>query len=279
MTIQFQSKIALSMGCLVFSAAAFAGPSDIMVSNNQVSFQYMSTNVDYTETGNGIFGTQTGTLDTETGPVHGFALYASIMKDLLLGNDYIHAEYNHSSGNTTYTGSVQGGTFGSVVDTSSATLINYSARYGKGFVVHDQLMLTPYAELGYHQWDRGVNYGETYTHNYFGIGALGQYSPLNRLVLTANAMFGKTFGSYITVNSGPGLTGFSGALGNSPLYKVGVSADYAVVENFHVNFGIDYTSFKYGMSAVFPVGGGFVAWEPDSKTYYGTVKLGLGYAF
>lgn len=250
-----------------------------MVSNNQVSFQFISTNVDYTEIGNGIFGTQTGTLDTETGAVPGFALNISTMNDLLLGNDYFHAEYNHSSGSTTYTGALQGGVFGSVVDTSSATLINFSARYGKGFVVHDQLMLIPYAELGYHQWDRGVNYGETYTHNHFGIGALGQYSPVSRLVLTANAMFGKTFGSYITVNSGPGLNGFSGPLGNSTLYNVGVSADYAFVENFHANISVDYMSFKYGMSAVFPVGGGFVAWEPDSKTNYGTVKFGLGYAF
>ena len=43
--------------------------------------------------------------------------------------------------------------------------------------------------------------------------------------------------------------------------------------------GIDYMSFSYGMSAVYPVGGGFVSWEPDSKTNYTIFKLGVGYAF
>jgi hypothetical protein len=51
------------------------------------------------------------------------------------------------------------------------------------------------------------------------------------------------------------------------------------VQNLHGNIGIDYTSFSYGISSVYPVGGGYVAWEPDSKTNYTTVKVGLGFAF
>lgn len=271
------------------ASTAFAGTPDIKASNNQVGIRIISTNVDYTETGNGIFGTPTGTLDTETGGVPGHALYISTMKDLWLGNDYIEAEYDNSSGNTNYVGGFIGPPatpYGSAVGTSSATLINYSARYGKGFIkgfiidnANDEFMLTPYAELGHHEWDRGANYGETYTHNYLGFGALGQYSPVSKLVLSANAMVGETFGSYITVNSGPGLNGFSGSLGNSILYKVGVAADYAFMKHFHGNVGVDYMSFNYGISAAYPVGGGFVAWEPDSKTNYTTVKIGLGYAF
>lgn len=264
----------LVLVCLTFSAVAFAGISDIKASNNQIGIQTISTNVDYTETGNGIFGTPTGTLDTETGGVRGYALSISTMKDWRLGNDYFEAEYNHSSGNTTYTGAFQGGVFGSVVGTSSATLINYSARYGKGFIVKNEFMLTPYAEFGGHEWDRGANYGETYTHNYLGLGALGQYSPVSKLVLSGNAMIGSTFGSYITINGA-----FSGALGDSTLYKFGVAADYAFAQNLHGNVGVDYMSFNYGISAVYHVGGGFVAWEPDSKTNYTTVKIGLGYAF
>ena len=137
-------------------------------------------------------------------------------------------------------------------------------------------MLTPYLELGSHQWDRGVNSGETYTHNYYGIGALGQYSPVSKLVLSANVLYGTTYGSYIKVN---GPFGFSGGLGDSTLNKFGVAADYAFTKNFHGNVGVDYMSFKYGMSSVYPVGGGFVAWEPASKTTYTMVKVGLGYAF
>ena len=260
-----------ALACLTFSAAAFAGTSDIKASNNQIGIQTISTNVDYTETG-GVFGVPPGTLDTETGSIPGYAFSISTMKDGRFGNDYFEAEYNHSSGNTTYVGGFIGPPatpYGSVVGTSSATLINYSARYGKGFSVNDEFMLTPYAELGSHEWDRGVNLGETYTHNYYGIGALGQYSPVSKLVLSGNAMIGNTFGSYITINGA-----FSGALGNSTLYKFGVAADFAFAQNLHGNIGVDYMSFKYGHSAVYA---GY--FEPDSKTNYAMVKMGLGYAF
>jgi len=274
------------MCCLLFSASAFADTSDIVVSNNQLGIQSVLTNVDYTETGNGTLGTQTGTLDTETGAVPGIGLSLSMMNDLWLGNDYFEAEFDYSRGYTNYTGALctpTCGSYGSYVDTSSAVLTNFSFRYGSGISFKDRFMLTPYAELGYHKWDRGLSYiqTETYTNNWLGIGALGQYSPVSRLVLSANVMVGETFGSYITVNPtpGPGGNGFSGSLGNSTLYKVGISADYAFMEHFHGTVGIDYTSFSYGMSAIYPVGGSYVAWEPDSKTNYTTVKVGVGYAF
>jgi hypothetical protein len=269
----------ISIGCAMFGATAFASTSDIKAANNQIGIQAISTNVNYTETGNGLYGTPTGTLDTETGGVPGYAISISAMKDWWLGNDYFAAEYDRSSGNTTYTGAYQGGVFGSVVGTSSAALVNFSGRYGKGFVVNDKVMLTPYLELGSHQWDRGVNGGETYSNNYYGIGAMAQYSPVSKLVLSANALYGTTYGSYIKVGAFGGLNGFSGGLGDSPLNKFGVAADYAFTQNFHGNVGVDYTSFKYGMSSVYPIGGGFVSWEPASKTTYTMVKVGLGYAF
>ena len=258
-------------------SGAFAGESDILATNNQFGIQVISTNVDYTETGNGLLGSPTGTLDTETGRVPGYALSISTMQDVWLGNDYIEAEYDHSSGNTNYVGGLIGPPptpYGSVTAISSATLINYSARYGKGFIVNDEFMLTPYAELGHHEWDRGVNLGEVYTNNYYGLGALAQYSPASKLVLSANVLAGSTFGSNITVNGA-----FSGVLGNSTLYKVGAGADYAFARNLHGNIGIDYTSFSYGISGVYPAGVNLVTWEPDSKTNYTTVKVGLGYAF
>jgi hypothetical protein len=265
-------------------SSAIADTSDIKTSNNQVGFQLISTNVDYTETGNGILGSQTGTLDTERGPVPGSAVSISAMKDLWLGNDYVEAEYDYSSGNTEYVGGLLGPhptPYGSVVSTSGATLTNYSARYGVGFMDDGQTMLTPYLEFGHHEWDRSVNAGERYTNDYFGIGVLGQYSPASRLVLSANVMLGKTFTANITVNptSGAGGGGFSGALGNSVLYRIGAGTDYLFAQNLHGTIGVDYTSFKYGISALYPVGGNYVAWEPDSKTNYTTVRIGLGYGF
>ncbi len=280
--------IKITLGVLAMaglaSTAAFADMSDIKASNNQFVIGIMSTNVDYTETGNGILGSPTGTLDTENGSVPGYALSLSAMRDWWLGNDYLEAEYGHASGNTDYVGGLLGPPstpYGSITGTSGATLINYSIRYGKGFVLNDEyvdeFMLTPYLELGHHEWDRGVNLGEIYTHNYVGIGALGQYSPADKLVLSANAMLGQTFGANIAVDGA-----FSGALGNSTLYRVGAGADYAFAQNWHGNLGIDYTSFNYGISALYPGvvnGKNVFFWEPDSKTSDTTIRIGLGYGF
>jgi hypothetical protein len=257
-------------------SSAFAGQSAILAANNQVGVQLISTNVDYTETGNGVFGSPTGTLDTETGRVPGFALSISTMQDLWLGNDYLEAEYAHSHGNTDYIGGyISPPTpYGSVTGTSTAVLEDYSARYGAGIVISDNLMLTPYGELGHHEWDRGVNQGEIYTHDYYGFGLLAQYSPASKLVFSANALIGSTFAANIIVN---GV--FSGPLGNSTLTRFGVAADYALAQNLHANVGVDYTSFSYGISGFYPVGTTSVAWEPDSKTNYTIARVGLGYAF
>lgn len=259
---------------MLASVPAYADTSDIKASNNQIGLQYLSTDVNYSEYSSG-----TGLLDTEKGNVPGYSISTSLMKDVWLGNDYFEAQYNHNSGNTNYVGSplLGSGAYGSVIGQSSAALIDYSARYGVGMELGSQFMATPYLELGHHEWDRGVNYGENYTNNYYGIGVLGQYSPADKLVLTGNVMVGNTFNSNIVVNSGPAIGGFSGALGNSTIYRYGVAADYAFTINVHANIGIDYTSFKYGMSAVYPVSGGI--YEPASKTSYTTARIGIGYAF
>ncbi len=263
---------------VMLQANALAGTADIIAANNQLGVKYISTHVDYTETGNGMFGTQTGVLDTETGRVPGFELSASAMwgED----NSYIKAEFSRNSGNLSYVGApLGGGPYGSAVGTSPATLWDGSVRFGTGYDLGNPAMATLYAELGGHQWDRGVNYGEVYKHAYYGLGLMGQYAPLGGLVFSADALIGHTFGSHISV-AGP--LGFSAALGNSYLYKAGLGVDFALTKRFHVNAGADYTSFKYGVSGVRTVtnaAGTFSVWEPDSSTKYITARVGLGYSF
>lgn len=274
------SKFILSIGFLVFPVTLFAGTGDIQAANNQISIQSISTDVDYTETGNGILGSKTGTLDTESGRVPGVAFAISVMADDWFEHAYFAAEYAYSAGYTKYVGAYQsGGAYGSVVSTSNAVLADYHLRYGKGFDLTGALMLTPYFELGHHTWDRGVNYGELYTHAYYGVGGLFQYSPVSPLILSLNALYGNMVGANIQVVSGAGLTGFSGALGNSPIFKLALSADYEIVENLYGKIGVEVTGFKYGISALYPVGGGYVSWEPDSSTRYTTISIGIGHAF
>lgn len=274
-----RNKLLLLIVCLSFSALSYAEMAEIKVANNQIGFQVMILNVDYMETGNGTTS-GTGKLDTETGAVPGKALFISRMWGN--SNAYFEAQYSRCEGSTDYVGALlSGGPYGSVVSKSGAILSDYSARLGKGFAVghsglgsHEVNMLTPYAELGHHEWYRGVNAGETYSHHYYGVGILWQYSPVNsRMVLSVNGLAGKTFGSYIDV------TGyFSGELGNSTVYKAGLGLDYALTKIIHVNIGAEYTSFAYGISDSYPSSLGPVL-EPDSTSAYLIYKAGLGFAF
>ncbi len=268
---------------VVFSCCAPAisigGTNDIRDANNQVGVQVISTHVDYTETGDGTMGTKTGVLDTERGRVPGFALFASGMWGP--DNAYMQGQVSRTSGHTHYVGApITGGAYGSALGTSSAKLWDGSVRFGTGLGVHDSTMAIFYLELGVHEWYRGVNYGETYKHAYGGLGLLGQVSPLSGLVLSANALIGKTYRPHISV-AGP--YGFSSDLGGSNIYKAGLAVDYALARHFHLNAAIDYTHFRYGMGNIVAtnLGGGttLYQWEPDSLTKYVTGRVGVAYSF
>src|ERR1035441_9170324 len=139
--------------CLIFSSAAFADTPTILASNNQIIIRTNSTKVAYTESGNGLSGTNTAALDTETGNVPGYAVLLSTMNHE--DYKYFAAEYDKSSGQTTYTGSQQGGVLGSVVNTSSLDQTNYYVRIGKGFssdTDSGESLSTPDFYLGTHRW-------------------------------------------------------------------------------------------------------------------------------
>ena len=283
---------------------AFADINAIKASNNQIGIQYVNTNIDYTET------LPDGTkADTENGHVPGFGLSVTVMKDLFFGNDYFQAQFSRLNGSTDYVGSNSAPGFlsgpleayGSLSQSDSAQITDFSARYGKGFEVNDQVLITPYAEIGHHEWKRGLgnkciyasiancSASESYENSYWGLGAMAQISPISKLVITANAFVGRTISSSISGEGVSSLVAVSyptssfGAqsLGNSTLYKIGASADYAFTKEVHGNIGVDYLSFDYGKSDLFssnPLIPPFV-YEPDSKTRYITIKVGLGYAF
>ncbi|MCH9742039.1 MAG: hypothetical protein K0U21_02410 [Proteobacteria bacterium] len=267
---------------LFVSSNSMADNKDIKSANNQVSLKAISTDFDYTETGDGRLGTKTGTLDTETGGVPGYMLSASIAKDLLFKNDYLGIDFSKTDGHTNYVGSYQGGNYGDVRTTSGAKTTDFSVRYGKSYEVSHSSSLTPYAELGYHEWIRGVNSGETYTHKHYGLGVLAQFAPVSKLVLSANAMIGNTFDSNISINAiDTRYAAFSEGLGNSTITKFGIAADYAFTKNFHGTAGINRTNFEYGAGATVANTGtsGGSYWEPASKTTLTNIELGLGYAF
>jgi hypothetical protein len=249
--------------------------SDIVNANNQINLDLRDTDFGYTETGDGRLGTKTGKLDTETRWLPGLALSYSVMGKFYLDNVYFSAQASWDDGKTHYIGSKIGGVFGSVVTSDGATVWDTDFRLGKGFAIRPDVMLTPFLGMGTNSWDRRVNQGERYADDYFGAGLMVQVAPMSRLVLSASGLIGETFDSHIAV-AGP--FGFSGGLGAAPIVKLGLSGDYALNANLHVNAGVDYVTFRYGESASYPVLGGY-SWEPSSRTANVTFKTGVGYGF
>jgi hypothetical protein len=268
----------LALALLTHALPVFADTHDIELANNQIIAQFQSLAMEHTETANGAV------LNTEHARISGYGLSGSVMRDMWLGHDYFSAQYAAAHGQSDYIGGTFGNpAYGSYTGKSGATLKDFSVRYGNGYVIDNELMVTPYGELGYHRYDRTLGYGtpssylETYTNRYFGIGVMGQISPVGKAVWSANALIGHTFGANIAVGL-PAPFGFSARLGNSAYYRVGASFDYAFAENLHASLAVDASGWKYGASAVQQLGG-VPLYEPDSRTSNTIIKAGLGYAF
>jgi opacity protein-like surface antigen len=270
------------------------GYSDITAANNQISVDFATTNVDYVEFNppNAPFRDPLlavgAPLDTENGWVPGVSVTGTAMFNLgQLCNVYVQGRFSYFNGHTDYWQPL-----GRLPGVSGAKIWEEDFRLGKGFDLAPNVMLTPYLGAGLRRWDRdlcvagacvGNGFHEDYKHGYWGAGLMLQVSPISRLVLSASGLVGRTVGSEI--NGGPNggnptIVPFHAALGNSTIYKVEGSADYAITQNIHANVGVEWTRFTYGLSAPFVVDRfGNPAVEPDSRTNTVTVRAGLGFAF
>jgi hypothetical protein len=259
---------------LALVPAASAADLDILNSNNQIAAQFVTANFDYVETFGGA------KLDSEYGWVNGAGANFVWQGDFLVRNLYFNAQYTYINGKTDYTGSAfQGGAYGSVMQKDGATVNDLDFRIGRGLEIRPDLQLTPYFGIGYHNWQRGANTGEEYSHGYAGAGLLAQWNPLAGLVLSAHGLVGGTFDSQVTIHTVPGPGGIIGStltLGGADTERVGFAADYAVTSHIHLNAGVEWVRFSYGQSNLDPTGTYF---EPDSRTNNTTVKVGAGYAW
>lgn len=270
---------AVAVACL-WSTVAVAGTGSIVAANNQVGVDLLARRLSYTET-----DTSGATMDTEKGRVPGIGAFASIMYGP--HNGYLALSYEGFKGKTDYTGAyIGGGGYGSLVGKSGAKITDIAVRDGVGIILNPAVMLTPYVTLGYHKWERNVGdgapggYNETYQHGFYGFGLLGQYSPVQRLVVSAHAMLGHTDGARIDA---PDM-GLSADLGDGGLYQLGLGLDYGITAGLHVNVRVAYTAWRYGASAPIYAGTNGAGqaqylYEPDSRTTDTTLKAGIGYAF
>lgn len=255
-------------------ARAWTNP--ILIANTQVGLGIVGHRVDYNET------TPTAPrFSSERGWVPGLQATVSAMAPMAeITNVYVMGRIGWTKGVTEY--SAAGGPLTS--GRSDAAMRDVDARFGKGFDLAADWMVTPYLGAGYHDWDRNFpnrfgpyGYRELYQHGYLGAGLLLQWAPTEQLVISANALAGTTFNAKMTTffNGGYPITPQDYRLGNSAIYLAGLSTDLAITREWHLNAGIDYATWRYGASPPGPDG----SYEPDSRTTNWTVKAGFGYSF
>lgn len=270
------------------------GYNAITAANNQISLDYAGLHKDYVEYNPAGPITDPAlpvgaVLDTEKGWVHGVSLTGSAMFNLgSVCNVYVFARGSYFDGRTDYWQPL-----GRLGGQSGAKIWEGDFRLGKGFDLAPNFMLTPYLGGGLRTWDRdlcqagaclGGGFHEDYSHGYLGAGLMGQWAVTPALVLSASGLVGSTLNSEF--RSGPiaggnaTIVNAQTGLGNSVIYKLEGSLDYAFTQNFHGNVGVEYTNFKYGESAPFISDiFGTLAVEPRSRTETVTVRAGLGWAF
>jgi opacity protein-like surface antigen len=265
---------------------------DIIRANSQIGVSFAARHMDYAEFNEPPAGggplpdagfPQGYTLNSEKGWVPGVAVTGSYMSDCMsaISNFYVYGRGSYFDGKTDYYNYTVG-----VGAKDPAKIWEGDFRVGKGFQITPNAMLTPYVGAGVHSWERtivavpGGAFIEKYRHGYAGAGLLLQVAAAPRLVLSAYGFGGGTFASEMDFD--PTTSGVARAhtfrLGNSGIVKAGASIDYAFINNWHVNAGVDWTYFKYGASAqeLLPVFGIF---EPPSRTTNVTVTVGVGYSF
>jgi hypothetical protein len=264
----------------------------ITAANNQISLDYATTSLDYVEynPSDPVFANPAipagAALDSEKNWLPGVTGTGSAMFNVgSVCNVYVFGRASYFSGNTNYWEAT--GPLG----ITHSSIWEDDFRVGKGFDLAPNWMLTPYLGGGYRDWVRnlcqggacfGGGYHEDYSNGYVGAGLMVQFAATPQLVLTGSGLVGSTVGSQLDggplTNGLAGIVPFSTSLGNSVMYKIEGSADYAFTQQIHGNVGIEYTNFKYGQSGQFFDGLG-PAIEPNSRTQTITVRAGLGYAF
>ena len=263
---------------LTVLAAPCAGASSLassfIAADNGASISFTSLHQDYKEF-------YAGTVpDSESGNIDGVGV---TFKELMPNGVYSRLALQYSHGSDVYTGHTQGGV--PLIGKTENSIIDAGMRLGRAFGFPYRTALAPYATLGRYSWRRGLSGAEPYDeyyHNFWiGVGLLGQWVPVEPLVLSAYGSIGRTVSAHMSTSglSSYGVPDQEFGLGNTTRYKLGVDMDYAVTPLVHVEAGADYLRFGYGQSAVNSLPGGGASLEPESTTKQTLYRIGIDFFF
>lgn len=267
--------VAMAAAIAVSASPAAAAEYDIRAADNAVWIAGGGTSMDYAEHYRGQ------TLDTEQGWLQSWAAGLSLLAiddgKAPLRNLYARIDSTLATGTTAYAGSYQNGS--PLTTTTDTTVWTMSGRLGRAFAVAPTLMLIPYGEYGYRSWDRNITgpggYDETYHNSDVVGGVMVQYSPMDKLVLTAEGGGGYTFAAHMHA-AAPFNADFT--LGAEPTWRIGGQAGYTFARRWEAITSIGYSQMAYGISAPVPTPLG-TSLEPDSTTAETTLRAGLAWHF
>lgn len=243
--------------------------SALIAANNEVGLYFGVLFQDYGEIENG----QPGYLDRETGQLPQVGL--SLSKTWR--NLYGQVLFSELAGQTEYNGS-DVFTHQPLTGSTPTTMTDLSGRLGYQFFIFPQASITPYGIVGYHRWFRSIGYPETYHHNWFGWGALFQWAPSPRWVLSLDSNVGNSFHAEIhTWNTfeKPNTILFESKLGSRSYVMAAVGSDLCFAKAWHFLMKLNYWRFNYGAGPPVNAAGDH---EPTSNTRLLGMSLGLGYA-
>ncbi|MDA8384573.1 MAG: hypothetical protein M0037_16240 [Betaproteobacteria bacterium] len=287
----------LLLASVAARAATDTSAARLIEANNAVEASYALSEVHYGEMRNGAY------LDTENGALRGGELGLSWMGALrmpvrvhrhagVVRGFYLHVAYRETAGGLHYDGALQtlqGQVLESLHNTSRARFKDGIFRLGQGFVPSAQVLLTPYLELGLHEWDRTLSgewgYQETYRNAFYGLGVRVQYAAGARWILSGAVAAGRTADARITVDMArAGLGQTTMRLGPAPYYRAEIGADVALGRRLHAFAKLAYSRFEYGASSQGWLYSGttylaMVMVEPSSTTAIASCALGLRYTY
>jgi hypothetical protein len=185
--------------------------------------------------------------------------YLSLQGSVAAGDEkYNGALYNESSGEYDIPWS----------QSTHTVITSFDVKVGKGFVLTNSMMLTPYIDLGFRYWERdlGDEFVEKY-HNYEALaGAMIQYAPTSRLVLTGYGAVGAILGAEMKAPVG------TFDLGSTAIYKLGAKVGYNLTPRWELFTSLDFDYFRFVRSDVV---NGYL--EPSSFTTDAALRLGVSY--
>lgn len=273
-----RKKLFLSVLLASVASPVFANET-IDAALSQITLEYTKMHSNYREYNEGkAFNANAGNyLNTENGNVSQFGLRSS----LFIGPVLLGSSVRYAKGDTRYDGYLQDGS-GALMPAQAVTgnqFIDLNTNIGLRMNLGNDVAVVPYGDLGVRVWERTLGVGtegsfvEDYSHVHVGAGLKTLWSPMPKLTLEAQGMIGKTIKPRMSVE------GTTLDLGSKPVYQAGVGADYALLDNVHVNVGYQYEQFAYGESDWVELGNGSKIMEPASKTERNRYTVGLGFFF